>query len=460
MTSADSLAKRRAALLSVAASAGLTLAKLAVGLAFGSIAVLSEAAHSLLDLGASLITFFALRVSDKPPDLDHPYGHGKIESIAALSETALLLLTAAGIVWEAGSQLLAGRSEVVFSWLSVTVIGGSLVVDMVRASSLRRVARRTGSPALEADALHFTSDIVASIVVMIGLFFVRGGFKLADSIAAIAVAGFVALAAIRLGRRTIDALIDTAPAGIADRVRGIVQRTPLVVEVGRIRTRLSGATVQIDLEAGINRHLPLARMDEVRQNLARRIREAMPSAEVSVSTFPVTLDDESIRERVLMIAAYDGHPIHHITLQQLGGRLAISLDLEVDGRLSLAEAHDQASRLEAAITTDFGGDVDVQTHIEPLMREEPASEPASAKLTQDIEAAIMAIGRDTTGVIDTHDVRVRRDAAGLFISFHCTFARESSVDFVHETASRMEARLRGSFDAYRIVTHAEPTAAP
>ena len=456
MNETNSNAKSKAALISVAASGGLTAAKLAVGLSLGSIAVLSEAAHSLLDLCASLITYFALRVSDKPPDSDHPYGHGKIESMAALSETALLLLTAAGVIWEAGSRMLSGKEEVRFSWLSVGVICCSLVVDTVRVGALRRAAKRTGSPALEADALHFTSDMLASTLVLVGLMFVWAGFKVADSIAAIAVALFVAVAAWRLGRRTIDALIDTAPAGIAERVRTIAQRTPQVVEAGRIRTRPSGATVQIDLEVGINRNLPLERMGELRDELRRRIHEAMPAAEVSVATYPVTLNDETIRDRVLMIAAYGGHPIHHITLQNVGERMAISLDLEVDGRLSLADAHDEASRLETAITADLGGNVDVQTHIEPLMREEPASEAADPELTDQIAEAITIIGRDTPGVIDTHDVRVRRDAAGLYISFHCTFARDRSVDFVHDTSSRMESRLRSRFSAYRIVTHAEP----
>jgi cation diffusion facilitator family transporter len=455
-----SAAKRKAALASVAASAGLTIAKAAVGLATGSIGILGEAAHSLLDLGATLITYFAVRVSDKPPDADHPYGHGKIESVAALSETALLLLTSGVIVWEAGKRLITRDFAVEATWWSAAVMAASILVDIGRSRALARLARQASSPALEADALHFASDVLSSGVVLVGLGAVALGYKVADSVAALGVAGFVAVAAWRLGRRTIDALIDTAPEGIAERVRGIARRIAGVVDIGRVRARIAGTGLQVDLEAGINRLLSLERTGEIQREIADRIRAAFPGAEIAVSTYPLTLDDESIRERILMIAAYHGLPIHHVTVQHLDGRPQISLDLEIDARRTLGDAHDTATELELAISAEFGGEADVQTHIEPLMREESESLPASPARIAEVAAAIQQIAGETPGVIDAHDVRVREDRAGLYISFHCTFSPAETVEFVHTTASGIEDRLRRRFDAYRIVTHAEPPELP
>jgi cation diffusion facilitator family transporter len=449
--------KQLAALGSIGASGSMAVAKLSVGLLTGSIGLMSEAAHSALDLGASLITFAAVRVSDKPADEDHPYGHGKIESIAALSETALLFATSVWIVWEAVYRLYSGKSEVETTWWSIAVIGISILVDIVRSRTLLRVARATRSQALEADALHFSSDILSSTVVLVGLILVSLGYRTADSLAAIGVAGFVCYAGWRLGRRTIDTLIDTAPVGIAERVHNIARRTPGVVEVRRVRARPVGSAVYVDLEVGISRTLSLDRVSEVKNQLGARVRAAMPVADLSVTTFSLALDDESLRERILMIAAYHGRAIHHVTVQHLGERLSISLDLEVDGKQSLAEAHETATALETAIVAELGEEVEVDTHIEPLMNDEIAGIDAPGDLTAAVAASIHAIAAENPSVLDAHDVRVRRSTSGLFISFHCTFSPDRTVDFVHSTVSLIETKLREQWpNAYRILTHAEP----
>jgi cation diffusion facilitator family transporter len=453
--------KQLAALGSVGASALMTVGKLVVGLMTGSIGLMSEAAHSALDLGAALITYGAVRISDKPPDDDHPYGHGKIESVAALSETALLFATSLYIVWEAVQRLRSGNVEVEATWWSVAVIVASILIDIGRSRALSKVAKQTRSPALEADALHFSSDVLSSTVVLIGLILVWVGYPIADSIAAIGVAGFVCIAGWRLGRRTIDALIDTAPAGIAERVNDIARRTPGVVRVDRVRARPVGSTLHVDLGAGVSRTLSLERVSELKEQLSDRIRAALPDAEISVTTSAVALDDESMRERLLMIAAYHGLAIHHVTVQRLDEKLSISLDLEVEGAQSLAEAHDTASALEAAIVAEFGEGIEVDTHIEPLMAEELGSVDAPAALTAEIAASIAHIAAGHSAVIDTHDVRVRRGTGGLFISFHCTFPPDRTVDFVHQTVSEIETSLREHWpEARRILTHAEPPQGP
>ncbi|MFZ0606557.1 MAG: cation diffusion facilitator family transporter, partial [Xanthobacteraceae bacterium] len=217
-------AKEKAALGSIAASAGLTVAKASVGLLTGSLAILSEAGHSLIDLSATLLTFLAVRVSDKPADAEHQFGHGKVESVTALAETALLFVLTVAVIFEAVQRLIAAKPYAVeASAAAFIIVAISIGVDFFRARALERVARATSSEALHADALHFSSDMWSSVAVLVGLGGVAAGFAWADAAAAIVVAVFICIAGWRLGRRTIDTLTDAAPAGVSERVAAIAR---------------------------------------------------------------------------------------------------------------------------------------------------------------------------------------------------------------------------------------------
>src|SRR5271167_2500850 len=323
-------AKEQAALGSIAASAGLTAAKGIVGVLTGSLAILSEAGHSLLDLSATMLTYFAVRMSGKPADAEHQYGHGKIESVTALAETALLFLLSGVVIFEAVQRLVDARAEAVEATAAAfAVIGLSIVVDFFRARALKRVARATLSEALEADALHFGADMWSSIAVLVGLAGVAAGFAWADAAAALVVAVFICIAGYRLGRRTIDTLTDTAPAGVSERVAAIARRVPGIVSVERVRARPAGAVLFVDLGVGVSRTLPLDGVTSIKDRLTRAIRAELPQAEVTITTEPRALDDETVRERVTMIARNRGLAIHHVAVQAIEGRLAISVDLEV-----------------------------------------------------------------------------------------------------------------------------------
>src|SRR5215475_1368911 len=265
--------KQRVALTSIAASGGLTLAKGIVGLATGSLAILSEAAHSLLDLAATIMTYFAVRVSDRPADAEHHFGHGKVESVSALAETALLFLLSGMVIWEAGQRLISGHGRAVEATIwAFGVIIVSIVVDFFRARLLYRVAAETSSEALEADALHFGSDLWSSVAVLAGLAAVALGHTWADSAAAIVAAVFICVAGWRLGRRTIDTLTDTAPPGAARQITTIAERVSGVVAVERIRVRQVGPGTFIDLGVAVSRTLPLDRVKAVKDTLARTIQ--------------------------------------------------------------------------------------------------------------------------------------------------------------------------------------------
>src|SRR5581483_9072396 len=321
--------KEKAALGSIAASAALTAAKAVVGLLTGSLAILSEAGHSLLDLSATVLTYFAVRISGKPADAEHQYGHGKVESITALAETALLFLLTAIVVFEALQRLIGAREHAVEATVAAfVIIAGSIVIDFFRARTLKRVAQSTGSEALEADALHFRSDMWSSIAVLFGLLGVALGHDWADAAAALVVAIFICIAGYRLGRRTIDTLTDTAPAGMSERVAAIARQVPGVVAIDRVRVRPAGAVLFVELTVGISRTLPLDRVTDIKQQLSRAIRGDLPAAELTITTEAKALDDETVRERVMVIARDLGLAIHHVAVQTVTGRLSVSLDLE------------------------------------------------------------------------------------------------------------------------------------
>jgi cation diffusion facilitator family transporter len=450
--------KQRVALTSIAASGGLTLAKGAVGLATGSLAILSEAAHSLLDLAATIMTYFAVRVSGRPADAEHHYGHGKVESVTALAETALLFLLSAVVIWEAAHRLVGGEAHRVEATLwAFGVIVVSIVVDFFRARVLYRVAKETASEALEADALHFGSDMWSSAAVLIGLAAVLMGFPWADSAAAIIVALFICVAGWRLGRRTIETLTDTAPAGAGERIRQIATRVAGVVAVDRVRVRPAGHTMFVDLDVAVSRTLPLDRVTTIKDRIVTAVRDEFPTAETTVNSAPRALDDETVLERVMVIARNRALAIHHVTVHAIAGRLSVSLDLEVDGSLAFSRAHEIADGLEQAVRDELGLEVEVETHIEPLQTRGLFGRDAADERVRAVQGELSNIAQKLGVVRDVHDVRVRETPDGEIVNFHAYVDPVLSVSEVHDRIDDLERGLRLRFPTIkRVIGHAEP----
>ena len=454
--------KEKVALTSIAASGGLTLAKGAIGLATGSLAILSEAAHSLLDLAATVMTYFAVRMSGKPADEEHHYGHGKIESVSALGETALLFLLSGIVIWEALARLFGGHAHAVTATVwAFAVMTGSIIIDFFRARVLYRVATQTSSEALEADALHFGSDMWSSAAVVSGLALVALGYPAADSLAAIVVAVFICIAGWRLGRRTVDTLTDTAPAAAVKKIGSDVARIPGVVGIERLRVRQSAGVLFVDLVVAVSRTLPLDRVAAIKDRIVQQVREQSAAAEVTVTTEPRALDDESVLERVMIIARNRALAVHHVTVHALAQRLAVSLDLEVDGKLTLSAAHDVATGLEEAIRDELGPGVEVETHIEPMQPlDEPGNEAAPERVAA-VREALKEIAGSSELVGEIHDVRVREADGGEIVNFHCVVDAGARVADVHEKVDELERALRLRFPSIsRAIGHAEPAASP
>jgi len=286
--------KKSAALSSVVAAVVLTVIKIIVGLATGSLGILAEAAHSGLDLMAALMTFLAVRYSGKPADENHRYGHGKVENLSGLFETLLLLLTCGWIIYEATHRLLFHRVEVEVTFWSFAVMAVSIVVDISRSRMLHRAAKKYHSQALEADALHFSTDIWSSAVVIVGLFCVKLSewvpgwtiLRQADSIAAILVGFIVVYVSVQLGIRTVQALLDVAPSGIEKEITSAVEIVPGVADCHKVRVRYSGPQLFVDIHVLIDGNKTLEEAHHLTEEIERVIQRLVPNADVTVHPEP------------------------------------------------------------------------------------------------------------------------------------------------------------------------------
>ena len=453
--------KLNVAFVSMGASALLAGSKLLAAMFTGSLGILSEAIHSVIDFGATIVTYLALRVSDRPADDQHHYGHAKVESVAALVETALLFLTTGWVAWEAIRRLLGEETHTVeVTWWAVAIIAGSIIIDFNRARALKRVAKKTSSEALEADALHFSSDMWSSVVVLLGLGAVWLGIPAADSIAALIVSAFIAHAGWELGARTMNTLLDAAPAGATEIVRGLVNDVHGVLALKSIRLRPAGATMFTSIVVEVARTMPIDDIVKTKDAITAAVQERFPNADITVTANPVALDSETVFQKVMLIASRRNLAIHHLNAQQIGGRLAISFDLEVDGSMPLGEAHDKATDLEDAIRNELGSDAEVESHIEPQPERMLQGRDAPEALTAEVSAALLALAEAHPRLSDVHSIRLRRNEEGLFLHYHCRCSPDDTVEQIHDQIDRIEAGLKDRFpDIRRVIAHAEPLGA-
>src|SRR6266852_1515922 len=396
----DHNAKSRVAAISIFASTGMAAAKFVVGIAIGSLALISEALHSSVDVVATVITWLVVRVSDRPADHEHHYGHGKFESLSALGVIAMLYVLAGGILVESYSRLREGAPPPTISAIPFIVLLIDIAVNFWRARALHRTARDTKSQALAADALHFASDVLGSLAVIAGLALSGLGYAWGDAVAAIGVAVVIALLGLRLARSTVETLLDRAPEGASEKAIAAIRAVPGVVDVERLRVRMVGSTHFIDAIVQGPRTYPIDRIDEIKRKAQEAVSRMLDDADLTFTAVPVARDNESVRGRIMVIARNSGLAIHHVTVHDLGGKLTVSIDLEVDAEMALNQAHDIAQELERNIRDEFGEDVEVDTHIEPLEPELPLGADAAPDRVDAIKTALARFAADGS----IHDV--------------------------------------------------------
>ena len=455
--------KRAVAGNSVLAAVAVTVLKVIVGFATGSLGILSEAAHSGLDLVAAIVTFFSVRVSDKPADADHQYGHGKVENFSAFVETALLLLTCVWIVYEAVRRLFFHHVEIEASVAAFAVMFISMAVDFWRSRALGKIATKYDSQALEADALHFSTDIWSSGVVVFGLLLVMLGrtyginwLRDADPVAALFVAGVVVYVSSRLARKTVDALLDAAPKGVRASILAAVRRVDGLLEVDRIRIRRAGNRYFADLSIGLARNVTFQRAEQVVSAVTTAVRGVLPDADVVVHSVPRAADRENIFDRVRGVATKHNFNVHDVSIQDLGGRLHVEQHLELDEQLSLKAAHDRVTLLESEIREEVPEINSILTHIES----EPATIEPGDELLRDVklEKKLKAIVAEFPEVLDVHEVEIKRVRGRLYVSCHCTFSDDLPLSRVHDVQTELEIRFKlAAPELFRVLIHPEPS---
>jgi cation diffusion facilitator family transporter len=455
--------KRAVAGNSVLAAIAITTLKIVVGVTTGSLGILSEAAHSGLDLIAAIITFFSVRVSDKPADADHQYGHGKVENFSAFIETGLLLLTCFWIVSEAMKRLFFHHVEIEPSIAAFVVMFFSMAVDFWRSRALGRIAAKYDSQALEADALHFSTDIWSSAVVVVGLLLVLLGRRFgidwlrdADPVAALFVAGVVVYVSWRLARRTIDALLDAAPAGVRNKIIAAVARVDGLLEVDRVRIRRAGNRYFADLSIGLARNVTFQRSEQVADAVTAAVHDVLPDADVVVHSIPRAVNTENIFDRIRAVATRNNFNVHDVSVQDLGGRLHVEQHLELDEHLSLKDAHDRVSVLESEIRQDVPEISSILTHIES----EPATIETGDEIVRDarLEKRLKAIASEFPEILDMHDVQIKRVRGRLYVSCHCTMSDDLPLSRVHDIQTELEIRFKHEApELFRVLIHPEPS---
>jgi cation diffusion facilitator family transporter len=458
--------KRDAAFSSVAAAVLLTGLKLVVGLLTGSLGILAEAAHSGLDLVAALVTFLAVRISDQPPDQRHLYGHGKVENLSALVETLLLLITCVWIVYEAIQRLFFKSVEVEANFWAFGVMAISIAVDISRSRILYRAARKHKSQALEADALHFSTDIWSSSVVIGGLALVWLSERLgsewrwlarADAMAAIAVAFIVVYVSLRLGQRTIAALLDAAPPGLAEQIAVEAGQVSGVQGVGPVRVREAGASTFVDLTINVDRSASLEEAHQVATTVDDHVSKLVHRGDVVVHVDPVRHSEESLAQTVSAIAARLGLRTHNVHAHEIRGRYYVDLHVEVPVELTLGQAHDQVSRLELAVHDELPQVGDIHSHIEPIS--EPAVPVADldTQEEEELRAQVVAIAGEVSGLRGYNRLQIRSGPDGYEVVFDCLADPNLPVTQAHFLAEEVEKQLRARIPGIsQVLVHVEP----
>jgi cation diffusion facilitator family transporter len=457
---AGARAQQRTATISVAAAVFLVAIKLATGLATGSLAFVAEAAHSATDLVAALLTLFAVRVAVRPPDREHHYGHGKAEHLAALGESAFLLLVSLFIAYESIFRLAGGGThEVEVTWWAFTVLGAVIVVDASRALTSFRTSRRTGSAALAANALHFTSDLAGSLAVLIGLVLVNAGHQTADAAAALFVAVLVVIAAVRLARRSIDVLMDKAVAEADERIRAALAQADEHVEVRRVRVRQAGGRHFVDLVVGVPMDTGVRQAHTVADSIEDVVERALGGADVVVHVEP-TEAEGGIRERATAAAGAipEVREMHNVRVMRLPEGYELSLHVKLPRELSLDEAHGVVERLEERVRAEVPELRIVHTHIEPLARTDWASAPPSDDTAVERAAIESAVKRFTGS--DPLSVSFRDGEQGRVALVTVSLPGDQPLPSAHQHAGAIEEAVRERCPSLAdVIVHTEPMGA-
>jgi len=453
-------ASERAALFSVAVTVALVALKFLVWGATGSLVVLSQALDSVLDLVALGLVFFGIRMAGKPADHDHQYGHAKAENLAAFTQTLIIGGVVLLVVIEAFRRLGDRPEAVKVPWYALTLLVVSLVIDLVRVSVLHRTARAEGSEALRAGALNIAGDVGTAIVALVSLILVRLDFLDADAVGALVVSVVLIVLAWRIGRRSVDVLMDRAPETRAEAITKAVEAVRGVQEARRVRVRGSGDQLFADVTVAAGRTATLERAHDIAENVEREIERVAPGIDVVVHVEPIS-ETHGMVERVAAAAsrAENVHEVHNVLVHAFdeGGsrKLHVTLHAKVEPGLSLKDAHDLSEAVEAAIEAELAADVRVDTHIEPLQPTTFGQDVTASR--PDVIEIVTRCAVEEPDVVDCHEVLVTSIDAELSIVAHVHARADLPLARIHDASTRIEAGIHAAMPEVGPVTiHFEP----
>ncbi len=457
-------AKRRVAFVSLLATIGLLALKVWVAVATHSLGVTAEAANSGLDLFAAILSWVSIGIAARPADANHPFGHGKFENFSAFLETGLLVATAALVLADSIASFFVPVVHLHVTLAAFVVMGISMAVNAWRSRALGRAARQFDSDVLAVDALNYGSDFWSSAAVIAGLgvawlgqHFGWPALLHADAAGAIAVALAMLALAVHLGRRAAGVLLDEAPAALRAELRGRISAVPGVEAVDDLRLRRSGSRYFLDLRLGLGRTLSLERARQVRDEVAERIHRRLPDADLVVETSPYAAGSLNIFEQIRAIALRHDASIHNLSVYEVGGGLEIELHFELDEQLSLKRAHDQVSDIERDMRRELPRIRQIVSHIEPERREPAPAAGVADRHAADIVRGTQVAAAAAAGMLDCHNIQVRRSDGHLLLSCHCTFPDGMPIAQVHEAVTSFESELRRRWpDLSRVTIHTEP----
>lgn len=442
------------AIASVGVGVALVVAKLVVGLLTGSLGILSEAAHSFLDLAASVFTLVAVRTARKPADREHPYGHGRTENLAAFAEGILLLVTAVLIAFEAVRRLVAGGTTVNPAGYAFALLIATLVIEAGRAGVLRRVGRLASSEAMLADATNRLSDVLATLGVLLGLVLVRFGVTWADAVAALLVAGIIARAAGMIAWRSGDILIDRAPAGVENELRDAIQGVSGVREIRSLRVRRSGPNLIGDARIATGRMLSVEAASGLVNAVKASARSALPRLDLAVAVEGQEQQGDLV-ERIHAAAARNGgvRDLHNVTVErEADGSLHLTMHAKMPGDQELAAASRTSRELERSIRTELPEVTRIDIHLEPM---EPQVVPG-----QDVTARRAQLAARMREVVEGHpevkrclDVELSDRDGRIHAHVVAEVPGDISLEHAHDIESQLEERIRRQIpEVHEVVT--------
>ena len=449
--------KSTVALSSIAGAFFVTALKIVVGVWTGSLGILSEAAHSGLDLLAAIITFLAVKFSARPADKTHLYGHGKIESFSALIETVLLLVTCFWIINEAIKRLVYHRVEVEVNFWSFFVILLSIVVDVSRSRALTRVAHKYKSQALEADALHFGMDVWSSGVVLFGLILTLLKIPVADSIAALIVALIVIGVSLSLGKRTVDELLDRAPVGVEEKVKRIAAGMDGVQNVDNVRVRNSGPKTFVDLTLHLKRTLPFETANTIVHVAEKEIQKILPNADIIIHPEPMETPDETIVDKVKLMMSKRGLSAHDVQAFQVDGKYQVEFNLEFEQHEEFVRAHTMVDEIESSIKGDIPNVASVVVHIEDS--KERVVDSVDVTLTsQELIDKITELAQSQQGVQECSVLSILDVKGKYCVAIKCVVDKKLSLEDVHTISTALENKIMVMLPRIQETNiHAEPS---